>query len=462
MPRGRKKTKTDFGVKQSDGTKLIKLDIPYKYACRPYQVDFWEAMASGKKRAFLVWHRRAGKDKTCWNYLISQACRRVGTYWYLFPDSKMARRAIWEGMDHQGFQFREHIPPPLVERMNNTSMTIELKNKSQIQLLGSHDIDSLRGPNPVGVVFSEYTEHHPKAWETISPIFRANEGFAIFNGTPKGKNHAYDLYHMGSTKPDAWFCQTLGIKETRLFTGEQVDQFCLEDGMSEDMKLQEYYCSWDRGIDGSYYSKYLQRAREEERITRVPHDPNLQVHTAWDIGYGDSTAILFWQHSGQEIHIIDYYENHGEGLAHYAQVLQDRRYVYGKHYGPHDIESHQMATGLSAKSVGAGLGIAFVTLPTLRTRVEDGIEAARSLFHRLWFDGAKCDQLIRHLDNYHKEFDERNNCYKLKPHHDDSSHAADAFRYLSMAVKVFIEQSRSPIDDRQAERWYSQANPVFR
>jgi phage terminase large subunit len=442
----------------------LELTIPHNYISRDYQDAFWRAMSpsgGAKKRAFMVWHRRAGKEKTCWNYLISQAVRRKGTYWYILPDSKMARRVLWDGMDYTGFKFIDHVPKPLVKGINNTEMKIKLFNGSDIVLLGSHDEDSLRGANPVGCVFSEYAEHSEKAWQTVAPIFRENEGWVIFNCTPKGTNHAYDLYNTATSMPDTWFAQTLSVRDTKLFTDEQIDQFCKEDNLSEDMKQQEYYCSWHRGIDGSYYAKYLQTAKDEGRVGNVPYDRQSLVHTAWDLGYGDSTAIVFYQVCGQEIHIIDCYENHGEGLAHYVKVLADRKYIYGKHYAPHDVESHSMATGLSAKRVASDLGIAFVTLPTLRTRVEDGIESVRGIFSRIWIDAVKCKPLLKALDHYHKEFDVAHNCYRLKPVHDWSSNFADSLRYLGIATKLYVDESKSGIDDKQSEKWFKQFNPLF-
>lgn len=441
--------------------KNVDVTIPYNYICRGYQVDFWKAMQAGLKRAFLIWHRRAGKDKTCFNYLISQAVQRVGTYWYILPDAKMARRVVWDGMDFNGFKFIDHVPKELIKAANNTEMKITLHNDSKIVLLGSHDVDSLRGPNPVGCVFSEYSEHSEKAWPTVAPIFRENEGWVIFNGTPKGPNHAYDLYNVAESLPESWFAQTLSVRDTKIFTDEEIDQFCLVDNLSEDMKLQEYYCNWHRGIEGSYYAKYLRTAKEEGRIGKVPYDKQSLVHTAWDLGYGDHTAIVFFQIIGQEVHIIDGYENHGEAVPHYVKVIRDKPYIYGKHYAPHDAESHPMATALSAKHIAGSLGIDFIILPTLRTSVEDGIESVRGIFPRLWFDQLNTKGLIKALENYHKEFDDAHNCYKLRPVHDWSSDYADAFRYTAIAVRLYSDAGKGLIDDKRAQRLYDEAHPVF-
>jgi len=440
--------------------KEVNIDLPYNYDPRPYQQPFWRAMDSGIKRAVLVWHRRAGKEKTCWNYLVVQSMLRVGTYYYIFPDAKMARRIIWDGMDKEGFKTIRHIPEELVEGINNTEMKVSLKWGSKILLLGSRDVDSLRGPNPVGCVFSEYAEQSPLAWQTVSPILRENDGWAIFNFTPKGQNHARDLFEMAKHNP-LWFAELLTVEDTKAISKEEVEKERAEGTMSDDMIQQEYYCSFTLGVEGAYYAKYLQQAKDGGRIGSVPHNPSSRVCTAWDIGYGDSTAIVFYQVAGQEIHIVDYYENHGEGLPHYAKVLRDKPYIYDTHYAPHDIESHSFSSGLSAKEIGNDLGLKFVPLPTLKLRLEDGIEAARSIFHRVWIDAAKCKFFIKCLENYRKEFDDKHNVYKLRPVHDWASHGADAFRYLAIATRLYVDADKSGISDKEADRMYNLHNPRF-
>lgn len=425
-----------------------EIEVPHKYLCRDYQEEFWRQAKAGIKRLVLVWHRRAGKEKTCWNFMIMRAMQRVGIYYYILPDSRMARRILWDGIDKAGFKTLHHVPGDLVYSMNHSEMKISLKNGSLIQMLGSFDVDSLRGPNPVGVVFSEYSEQSPKAWQVISPILRENEGWAVFNFTPKGQNHARDLFEMARHNPE-WFAQLLTVEDTKAISLEEIDKERAEASMSEDMIQQEYYCSFTLGIEGSYYAKYIRDVRVEERIGKVPHSRTVKVHTAWDIGYSDSTSIIFFQFVANEIHIIDFYEASGEGLPHYAHLLQSKPYVYGEHYVPHDADAHSAATGLSFKSAGADLGLKFTVLPTLRTRVEDGIECLRGIFPRIWFNEKTTRHLVKCLENYRKEFDEAHNCYKSKPLHDWTSHAADAMRYMAIATKLFIDRSSGEIDDNK-------------
>ena len=438
----------------------INIQLPHAYKCRDYQAPFWRAMRDGVKRAVLVWHRRAGKEKTCWNYLITQAVKKVGIYYYFFPHFSQGRKILWDGVDKDGFRLLDHIPKDLIlGTPNSTEMKVRLKNGSLIQIIGTNNIDSIVGTNPIGCVFTEYSLQDPVGWQLIRPILVENGGWAVFNFTPRGSNHGKDLYDMAN-KNDNWFCQLLTVKDTSIISEADIDAE-RQAGMSEDFIQQEFFCSFTLGIEGSYYARYMSEAREEERVGNIPWDKQSRVYTSWDLGYGDSTAIVFYQIIGNEIHVIDYYENHGEGLPHYVGVLKDKPYIYGEHYAPHDIDSHAFSSGLSAREVASALGIKFITLPTLKLRLEDGIEAVRGIFPRIWLDESKCKQLIKCLENYRKEFDDRLETYKERPRHDKYSHGADAFRYLAIAVKMHIDAGKAGVSDAQSERWFQQFNPRF-
>lgn len=444
----------------ANNAKKVTIDVPHNYYTRYYQRPFWDQMASGIRRAVLVWHRRAGKEKTCFNFMIKEACKKVGTYFYFFPHFSQGRKILWDGVDKAGFRFLDHVPKELVlGKPNSTEMKLRLANGSLIQVIGTNNIDSIVGTNPIGCVFSEYSLQDPRAWELIRPILTENEGWSVFNFTPRGQNHAKELYDMATKNPE-WFCQLLTVKDTNVLTEVDIQRE-RDAGMSEDFIQQEFYCSFTLGVEGSYYAKYIQESRDDSRIGRVPWDRQARVFTAWDLGYSDSCAIVFFQCIGKEVHFIDYYENSGEGLPHYAQVLKEKKYIYEDHFAPHDIESHAFSSGLSAKEVGSSLGIRFITLPTLKLRVEDGIEAVRGIFPRIWIDDIKCAKLIKCLENYRKEWDESHNVYKLRPLHDWASHGADSVRYLAIAVKMIIDSKGGNIDDKQSEEWFKKYNPRF-
>ena len=218
------------------------------------------------------------------------------------------------------------------------------------------------------------------------------------------------------------------------------------------MIQQEFYCSFDAPLVGSYYGNLMAKALADRRIVKVPYDPLLDVHTSWDLGMGDSTSIIFFQHYFNEIRIIDYYENSGEGLAHYAKVLREKEYVYGDHIAPHDIKVREMSTGRSRLESARELGIKFRVTPNLR--IDDGIEAARTIIPRCYFDEDKCSLLIEAMRQYRKDFDEKNKTFKDKPLHDWTSHACDAFRYLALGMR-HKQDSRMKDLPRQADGDYS-------
>ena len=200
--------------------------------------------------------------------------------------------------------------------------------------------------------------------------------------------------------------------------------------MTQEEFDQEWYLSTDAAIKGAYYTKPLAAARQDGRITRVPYDPALPVDTDWDLGVGDSTAIWFSQslRSG-EVRLIDYYENSGEGLPHYAGVLKAKGYVYGQHWAPHDIKVRELGTGKSRIETAKNLGITFQVVRNIA--VADGINAVRLLLPRCWFDEEKCRAGLEALTFYRKGFNERLQEFTDKPLHDWSSHGADAFRGLA-------------------------------
>lgn len=405
-----------------------EITIPYKFTPRDYQIPLISCIDRGYKRAVCIFHRRAGKDKTLINLITKEALKRVGVYYYLFPTYKQGRKIIWQGIDKAGMKFTDHIPEEIRKRTNDQEMMIELKNGSIIQIIGTDDIDRIVGTNPVGCVFSEYSLQNPKAWDLLRPILAENEGWAVFNYTPRGKNHGYELYEMAKNNPK-WFAQILTVDDTKAISQEAIEEERLA-GMDEDLIQQEFYCSFEAAIQGAYYAKQINKANEDGRITNVPYVENIPVYTVWDLGVGDSTAIWFVQLVNQEIRIIDYYEAQGEGLPYYAKVLDEKGYKYGGHYAPHDIQVREMGSGLSRLETARSLGINFQVVKNIS--IDDGINAARTIFNRCWFDKEKTKQGVNCLVNYHKEYDEKRKEYKNIPYHDWSSHGADAFRYLAV------------------------------
>lgn len=406
------------------------MEIILKYKPRPYQLPILRALDRGIKRAIWCCHRRAGKDVTILNWVITQLAKSKCTCFYVMPSYAQAKKVIWDSITNEGLRIIDYFPDEIVESRNSQEMKIRLINGSLFQLIGSDNIDSLMGTNPKIVVFSEYALQDPAAWDFIRPILKVNGGVAIFISTPRGKNHFYDFFMMARNNPD-WFAERLTIEDTNVLTPQDVAHE-ISEGMSEELAQQEYYCSFDRGVEGSYYGRLIEKARNERRICNISYEPRSPVHTAWDIGYGDSTSITFWQEIGGELRIIDFYENQGEGIAHYAKIIQNKPYVYGTHYMPHDAGSGSIQTGRTLQDVAWEQGLK-TTILERETDIQIGIEAVRSMLSICYIDEQKCKLLLKCLENYHKKYNEKTQSYSESPLHDWTSHAADAVRYMANA-----------------------------
>lgn len=412
----------------------LRVQIPYKP--RPYQTDFERAMEGGKRRACLVWARQHGKDFACWNFMIWQAIQTVGTYFYIFPEYSHGKRVIWNGLTMDGKRYIDQLPYQLIHRKSSADMSIEIVNGSRIQVVGSNNYDALRGTPLKGVVLSEYAYQSPNVWDLVlDPVFsneNNKDAWAIFNSTPYGKNHFYDLFQYAKSQPETWYSSVVTNDETGLVSVESINQKRLR-GMSEEKIQQEYYCSFEAGVEGSIYGRLLNVAEKEGRIGHVPYDRNHLVYTAWDIGIGDAMSIVFFQRRGNEILIIDHYENSGYPLRHYVDEIKARGYDFGKHFVPHDGSHRSAQTGQTFVQVGSDLGLNMVCV-NAGVGLIDGIEKVRGYFPRMFFDKEKTDYLRRCLQQYHYDFDERNRVQKTVPKHDWSSHSADAIRTMILSM----------------------------
>lgn len=402
-------------------------------------MPLWSALESGVKRAVAIWHRRAGKDTLSVNWTVREALRRPGLYWHILPTLTQGRKIVWNGMSKEGRSFLDYFPPEVILRRREDEMTIWLEGGSIWQVVGTEDVDRLVGANPVGVVFSEYSLQDPRAWSFIRPILAENGGWALFIFTPRGRNHGYKLLQQARKDPD-WFAEVLTVEDTHAIPAEAIE--AERRGMPKELFQQEYFCSFDAPLVGSYYGDLLTSMREEGRIKEVPWNPLLPVRTGWDLGVRDSMVIWFAQRdSGGAARLIDCYHNAGKGLAHYAKILKEKPYSYDYHFAPHDAQVTEMTTGKSRVEMAAELGIHFDVLP--RMPIQDGIDAVRALLPRVYADAVKCDLGLEALKQYRKDILEGAEgpdgepIYRDKPHHDWTSNFADALRTLAVGWTDF-------------------------
>lgn len=443
-----------------------------------------DAFLRGYKRLVTVAHRRWGKDLRAWNMMWLAALREKGTYNYYWPTFKLGKSVIFKGMDNEGTRFIDYIPREIIKDINESDLRIELKMGSIINVIGTENISkNLVGINPRGVIFSEYALCDPQAWELTRPILTANGGWAMFVYTPRGRNHGYDLYQRAKANPDVWYSELITIEDSRrhdgtpIVTRAQVEQE-IYDGMDPDLAQQEYYCSFEAPMQGSYYGHLVNALYSQGRIAPVAYKPGLPVYTAWDIGVRDSTAIWFAQLVGDDIHIIDYYQAHSQSFDHYFKHVMEKPYVYERMFFPHDVKQRQWESGLSTEELvtrafrSRNIGVTVVD----KLSINEGIEIVRRSFPRFRFDEHTVGKTkwaghtaLDAIVNYHKEWDDETHVFSDKPLHDWSSHSADSLRYLCVGLsriakptlETLYKTAYNPLYDVEAVYTAEDENPLY-
>ena len=410
------------------------------FLARPHQYDMLDDPA---RFTVIVAHRRFGKTVFAIVRLVTAAMlneKAVPRYAYVAPFCGQAKAVAWDYLKYYAGLFAG-------ARFHESELRCDLPNGARISLYGADNPDSLRGLYLDGVVLDEYAQMDPRAWsEVIRPALADRKGWAVFIGTPVGRNAFWRLYERARTAP-GWRAVLHRASETSVLPAAEL--VAAQAAMSEAEYAQEFECSFDAAIRGAYYGALIAAAEAEKRIGRVPHEPRLPVHTAWDLGVSDSTAIWFFQQARQEVRLIDYYEASGVGLDHYARMLQQRGYVYGDHLLPHDARVPDMGSGKTRVETLQGLGIRPRVLGG--HRIEDGIDQVRLLLPRCWFDQEKCARGLEALRHYRSEWDPHRQDFRQRPRHDWSSHAADAFRYLAMGLQERRDEPMPPL--RYDDRW---------
>jgi phage terminase large subunit len=383
-----------------------------------------------------VAHRRCGKTVACINDKIKRAIISPKTMYragYIAPYLKQAKDVAWEYL-------KTYSRPVWGRDPNESELWVELLNGARIRIYGADNAEALRGGYFDDATLDEYADMAPSVWGSIiRPMLADRRGSATFIGTPKGRNAFHQIFERAQSDPD-WFTFMLRASTTGLLGDDELAAARLD--MTPEQYEQEFECSFDAAIVGAYYGKEIAQAEREGRIRDVDLEPHAPVHTAWDLGFGDSTAIWFFQIVGNEIHVIDHYENNNHPLTHYLGVLKDRGYDYGTDFVPHDAKVRELIAGRTRVEFLSDNGRTLRVIP--QHRVEDGINAGRLLVAKptTFFDRTKCAQGLEALRQYRTEFDEKTRAFKNNPRHDWTSHTADAFRYLALGWRELDQPSR--------------------
>jgi phage terminase large subunit len=395
-----------------------------------------------------MWHRRFGKDDVMLNWTATQVMERPASYWHCLPEFAQCRRAIWTAVDPTTGARRidQAFPKEIRESANEQEMFIRFKNGSTWQMVGSDRYNNLVGAGVAGVCFSEFALANPSSWGYIRPMVEANNGWATFISTPRGRNHFKDLFEMAQKNP-RWFAQALSIYDTGSLTAEQLQEAREEYhamygvDMGDAVFSQEYEVSFNAAILGAFYAREMAAVRAEDRIIDdLEHDPSQPVHTAWDIGVGDDTSIWFFQVVGRQVLVLDYYACNSVGVDAYADHLEaiykERGWTKGKDFVPHDARAREWGSGRTRVETMLSLGLKPNVVPNVT--VMDGINAVRQTLPRCVFS-SRCDNVERGglaaLEQYRREWDDDKKTFRPSPLHDWSSHAADSFRYMALAWK---------------------------
>lgn len=437
------------------------VEIPY--APRPLQRVIHTALDTHRFGA-VVCHRRFGKTVLAVNHLIRaamQCAQPRPRLAYIAPTYRQGKAIAWD--------YLQHFSAPVEGRtVNESELRIGFPaNDSQVRIYGADNPDALRGIYLDGVVLDEYALMDGAVWtQVIRPLLTDRRGWALFIGTPNGRNQFYTLIHGDGewrgarTNPDWYYAE---YKASATGYVDAAELAAAREVMTDDEYQQEFECSFEASVRGAVYAREVAAAREAGRITRVPWDAGLQVDTDWDLGLDDSTVIWFSQTlASGEVRLIDYYEGNGLGLDHYARILKERPYAYGSHVAPHDIEVRELTSGRSRLELARGLGIFFSVGPRVQN-IADRISATRSLFSLCWFDAEKCAKGIDALQNYRWKTQGTDATGNQLPVHDWASHGADAFGGLAYRSPRSVRKSevltraalrRAQRDDTEPFRWH--------
>jgi hypothetical protein len=414
--------------------------IEIAYKPREQQLAIHELMDE-KRFGVVVAHRRMGKTVSAINHLIKDAVlnqKEAPRYAYIAPTYGQAKRVAWD--------YLVKYAEPLGGSQNITELRVDFWGR-RIQLYGSDNPESLRGQYFDGVILDEIGDQNPKIWtDIVRPALADRKGWCLFIGTPKGHNHFKELRDRAE-KEDGWGLLEFKASETGVV--DEVELKAAKNEMGEDKYRQEFECSFDAAVEGSYYGQILNELEDKKHMQEIPREELSRTFTAWDLGMGDSTSIWVAQLVGTEVRLLDYYENHGVGLDHYVKWIKDNDYLKAEHILPHDVRVRELGTGKSRLEMLEESGLEVKIAP--RMGLDDGIQAVRRLLPRCWFNVPKVQTGLNCLRNYRRDYDEKRKIFYERPLHDWSSHGSDSFRYLALGLDEGHSTWSKPIN--QTPKW---------
>lgn len=435
---------------------MTEIVVPYTP-----RIQFLPFHQRGQRFGVMVAHRRAGKTVACVNEIVARGIyskKKRPRYAYIAPQRNQAEKIAWEYL-------KEYTRGLEAKKPSETDLSVILRhNSAELCIYGADNPDSFRGQYFDGVILDEYGDMPPSIWgKVLLPTLADRQGWAVFIGTPKGKNHFYKIFQKAGGiglspdeaklfTPDSWYRFILKASESGILPQEELAVQRSE--MTEDEYLQEYECSFDAAVIGTYFAGLLAKYEHHVRA-EVEFDPEHPVDVWCDLGYTDSSAYWFVQSRPDGLAIIDYEEAHSQPLSYYFSMLREKGYKYGTIWLPHDARAKSLQTGRSTVEQFRDAELPrFDSEQTYLIRIspnlslQAGVDAVRMLLPRIWFN-PRCSQGIEGLRAYRRRFDETKKVFSDDPVHDWSSHPSDAFRYLCLTAIERILPSPEEVSDRK-------------
>lgn len=429
---------------------MAEIRLPYNWKPRDYQRPAWDYLERGGKHAELVWHRRSGKDELSLHRTACSMFERAGNYWHMLPKANQARKALWEAINpHTGKRrIDEAFPKEIRSGYNDHEMLLRVPSGSTWQVVGSDNFDSLVGSPPVGIVFSEWPLSDPSSWAYLRPIMAENGGWAIFNGTPRGKNHAYRTFRAAQKEP-GHFAQRLTVSDTDVFKTDQLEserrQLIAEYGPDYGQSIydQEYMCSFEAANLGAILGRWLSRASRDGRICDGVFDPEgAPIEISSDIGFRDTATFWFWQPRADGFGLVDFDAGSGleadEWIDRLDERLKDKGYKLGRIWLPKDAKAKTFATRHSAMERFLSKYTSDVVRVVPQSKVSDRINAARRVIERCWFEESTTEEGREGLSAWKFLYDEERKEFSKDPDHDWASHYGDGFSYGAQVMSERI------------------------
>lgn len=403
-------------------------DRVFSYTPREHFVPFHQR---DQRWSCIVAHRRSGKTVSAVNDLILRALyseKKNARYGYVAPFYSQAKDVAWTYLKEAAQPF-----VPSLKDIRESELRVRLINSSWVTLYGADNPDALRGKYFDGLCLDEFGDCRPSLWgEVLLPTLADRKGFGHFIGTPKGRNHFYDVHKRAMADP-AWYSLTLKASDSGLLLPSELTE--IKGQMSDEQYAQEMECDFSAAVRGTYYTALLNKLETEQQIAHgaCKYEPEHPVYVASDLGYTDSTAMWFWQPRPDGIAIIDYLEAHGAPLEYYFDQLKAKPYKYEIIWLPHDARAKTLQTGRSTVEQFIQAGFPIQIAPNLK--IQHGIDAARMVLPNCWIDLTRCADGVESLRAYRRKYNEVTKAFTDAPYHDWSSHGADAFRYLSLVCR---------------------------